>query len=228
MGEQREKATVEGALVEAELFIKYRMPMQAVTRLQEVVQIFPYNADLRLRLAEYLSALEKPHLAAEQLIALADIYLQSHQTDLAQSALSHARSLYPDAPQLSHRFSLLQQQHIQPIVYETTEHSTLAGDLHYISLFDVIQVLEKNVITGIISVHSQDYSGNLYFNQGLLVDAVLGQYRGKIAFKMFAEISDGNFQLEKSPVEFQVAIVTESNAQLILDCFSEDEESPSF
>lgn len=102
----------------------------------------------------------------------------------------------------------------------------LAGDLHYINLFDVIQTLEKNEITGIIHIQSTQISGNLYLNRGLLADVICGELRGKAAFKCFAEITEGQFELEKSPVEFHQAIQIESNAKLILEIFSDEEDQP--
>lgn len=110
----------------------------------------------------------------------------------------------------------------------------LAGDLHYINLFDVIQTLEKNEITGILHIQSEQLKGNLYLNRGLLADAICGDLRGKAAFKCFAEVTEGNFELEKSPVEFYQSIQAESNAKLILEIFSdgtdetfEDENLPN-
>ncbi|MBI4851800.1 MAG: DUF4388 domain-containing protein [Acidobacteria bacterium] len=97
----------------------------------------------------------------------------------------------------------------------------LAGDLHYINLFDVIQTLEKNEITGILHIQSEQLNGNLYLNRGLLADAICGDLRGKAAFKCFAEVTEGNFELEKSPVEFYQSIQAESNAKLILEIFSD-------
>ncbi len=102
----------------------------------------------------------------------------------------------------------------------------LAGDLHYINLFDVIQTLEKNEITGILHIQSEQITGNLYLNRGLLADAICGDLRGKAAFKCFAEVTEGNFELEKSPVEFYQSIQAESNAKLILEIFSDGQDEP--
>lgn len=104
--------------------------------------------------------------------------------------------------------------------------ASLAGDLHYINLFDVIQTLEKNEITGILHIQSEQLTGNLYLNRGLLADAICGDLRGKAAFKCFAEVTEGNFELEKSPVEFYQSIQAESNAKLILEIFSDGQDEP--
>jgi hypothetical protein len=107
---------------------------------------------------------------------------------------------------------------------QSTSTAPLAGDLHYINLFDVIQTLEKNEITGILRIQSDQAKGNLYLNRGLLADAICGDLRGKAAVKSFAEVTEGSFELEKSPVEFHQSIKIESNAKLILEIFSEGEE----
>lgn len=118
---------------------------------------------------------------------------------------------------------------LEPVGMSQTVNNALpylAGDLHYINLFDVIQTLEKNEITGIIHIQSTQISGNLYLNRGLLADVICGELRGKAAFKCFAEITEGQFELEKSPVEFHQAIQIESNAKLILEIFSDEGDQP--
>lgn len=231
---ENEKNVVEDALIDAELFMKYRMPDRAVSKLREVAVLYPANTDLRWKLSELFLEQKLVQAAAEELVALANIYVASNQFDFARLSLLKLKEIFPDAPQVDAWISALDQQQktqepanpkpaasAAPAPHNTRH--TLSGDLHYISLFDVIQAVEKNQITGIIYVTSPETHGTIYFNRGLVADAILGPNRGKSAFKLFAEITEGIFELERSPVEFQPSITTTSNAQLILDIFSEAE-----
>ncbi|MEW6733863.1 MAG: DUF4388 domain-containing protein [Acidobacteriota bacterium] len=227
MGGEKEKSIIEGALVDAELFLKYRLPQKAINTLCNAIKDFPYNGDLRWLLVEIYRDQQMAAEAAQQLIALADIYLSSNQFEMARSALLNASELYPNAPQITLRLTALEQRQATPETpsFEPTRRITpLMGDLRYISLFDVIQALEKNRITGIIYVENNQPVGSIYFNQGVIVDAIYGALRGKAAFKCFAEINEGCFELEPSPVEFQASIIVSSNAQLILEIFSDESE----
>lgn len=230
MSDHQEKAAAEAALVDADLFLKYRMPQRAIAALEEVLSRFPYNTDLRWKLADLCIDVGFIDSAIEQLTFLADVFSYSNQLDLARSALHQAQTLMPDNDEVNSRLSRLETPPPTPQIETATQFKpqrhVLSGDLHYISLFDVIQTLEKNQLTGIITVTLDQPVGTLYFNRGLLVDAIHGQLRAKEAFKCFAEITEGTFELVRSPVEFQPSITAESNAQLILEIFSEEDNKP--
>jgi hypothetical protein len=236
---ENEKNVVDDALIDAELFMKYRMPDRAVSKLREVAVLYPANTDLRWKLSELFLEQKLLQAAAEELVALANIYVASNQYDFARLSLLKLKEIFPNAPQVDTWISALDQKQKtqaqepaipKPAVAQPAPRNArhiLSGDLHYISLFDVIQTAEKNQITGIIYVTSQQTQGTIYFNKGLVADAILGSNRGKSAFKLFAEITEGIFELERSPVEFQPSITTTSNAQLILEIFSEAESEES-
>jgi hypothetical protein len=223
-----EKDAIESAQINADLFLKYRMPDRDIDTLREVAERFPNNTDLRWQLTELYMEQRMNQSAGEELVALANIYVKSNQFDFARLALLKLKEIYPGSKQVDNWIASLDQQKQsskqEPILPKPADlKSALAGDLSFISLFDIIQAVEKNQITGIIHVRSQDIQGNIYFNRGLVADVILGQLRGKPAFKRFAEITEGSFELEKSPVEFQPSITTTSNAQLILEIFSDAE-----
>jgi hypothetical protein len=229
VADDNEKSLIEDALIDADLFLKYRMTDRAIGKLREVASLFPANTDLRWKLADLYIEQQAIKSAAEELVALANIYVATNEFDFARLALLKLKEIYPNAPQVDGWIASLDQRQKQPELAprpRPTTHpplSPLAGDLAHISLFDIIQTLEKNQITGIIYVTNEEVKGSIYFNRGLVADAVFGSVRGKAAFKLFAEITEGSFELEKSPVEFQPSIQTSSNAQLILDIFAEEE-----
>ncbi|MBL8151607.1 MAG: DUF4388 domain-containing protein [Blastocatellia bacterium] len=238
MSNELEKIAVDNGLVDVELYLKYRMPERAVALLQDLLNQFPTSFELRWRLAEIYLDQRAPQKAAEQMVALANIYVMTKQFDLARSALLKVQEIYPKAPQINNWLeSLNQWEHDQSLIPNSNQSSNnvtgklqtgrsksvLSGNLQYISLFDIVQTIEKNSITGVIHVTCNDINGTIYFNKGLIADAIIADLRGKPAFKRFAEITDGEFELEPSPIEFQSSMGTTSNAQLILEIFSDEE-----
>jgi hypothetical protein len=156
-------------------------------------------------------------------------YQETPYSEAYQTTYSEPNQTYVYETEELEHIDTLDPIELEPITVSQPVNNSLpylAGDLHYINLFDVIQTLEKNEITGIVHIQSTQISGNLYLNRGLLADVICGELRGKAAFKCFAEITEGQFELEKSPVEFHQAIQIESNAKLILEIFSDDEDQP--
>lgn len=236
---EKEKAAIEDAMVEVELFMKYRLPQSASAALESVLIKFPGNTDARWKLAELYYEQQQFQKSAEQLLLISDLYANIGEKDFAYSTLQRIKQIYPECPQLEVKLAMYTPtQHQSPITKPEPVASSsgepakaklrmapLAGDLRDISLFDIIQALEKNDVTGVIHIYGAEANGNLYLNGGLLVNAVCGELKGKTAFKRFAEITEGFFELEKSPVEFYAAIHSTSNAQLILEIFA-DSDAP--
>ncbi|MCS6886187.1 MAG: DUF4388 domain-containing protein [Acidobacteriota bacterium] len=233
-----EAQIIEDILTDADLFLKYKMYGRAIAELTRWIERYPSNFDLRWKLAEIYLEQRLPQAAAEQMVAVANLYVSNKQFDLARAALYKVREIYPTAPQIDvwlksiddYERSLAQTPSSQ--TYYQTESSTsqrkkfiLEGDLRYISLFDIVQTIEKNALTCILSVSGEQVR-SIYFNNGIIADVVFDELRGKQAFKRFAETTEGRFTIEKSPVEFQSAIGATSNAQLILEVFADEEEEP--
>jgi predicted alpha/beta hydrolase family esterase len=231
---EREKEAIEGALINAELFLKYRMPDRAIATLREALNHFPDNTDVRWQLIDIYIDHNQRQEAGEELVTLANIFVKKDQKDFCRLALLKLKEIYPSSKQVDSWLTSLDQQQRQQKRPETisgpkvSPNSVLVGDLGCISLFDVIQAVEKNKITGIVHVDGQEVKGQIYFNQGLVADVITSQLRGKPAFKQFAEVTDGFFYLDLSPIEFHSSIVTSSNAQLILEIFADIEtEEPA-
>ena len=231
---EKEKAAIEDAMVEVELFMKYRLPQSASAALESVLIKFPGSTDARWKLAELYYEQQHFQKSAEQLLLISDLYANMGEKDFAHSTLQRIKQIYPECPQLEVKLAIYNQNQ-QPTKPEPVANSKgepaktllcmapLAGDLRDISLFDIIQALEKNDVTGVIHIYGAEANGNLYLNGGLLVNAVCGELKGKTAFKRFAEVTEGFFELEKSPVEFYAAIHSNSNAQLILEVFADSD-----
>jgi hypothetical protein len=64
------------------------------------------------------------------------------------------------------------------------------------SLVNLIQFLELEKKTGILSIVSESRSGHLYFQEGKIVNAVQGTLRGLEAVYRLLNWTDGEFELE--------------------------------
>lgn len=226
------KIDVEGAILDAELLVKYRFIDRAVASLEVAISSFPKNIVLREKLCEICMDYNLAEKGAEQSLALSTLYAEAGDLDRANAVLMQAKGLNPQLS-IASRLEALKRPastsrpDLQPA--SSTRRATtkiLTGDLASISLFDVIQIIENSRITGILSIESTSASGYIYFNYGQIADAQVGETRSNAAFRRFVDASDGIFEMEKSPVEFKQNITAPNNTNLILDILREiDEEN---
>src|SRR5882672_2563053 len=142
---------VDTALLDAELFIKYKAPDRAIARLREALESNPRAIPLRERIREICINQKQPEAAARECLSLASLYIEREQFDKGYDRLLEAKHL--DAriniaggleairrarrPDLRPEAAPAQVSHHGPVV-------TLAGDLTAINAFDVIQVIENS------------------------------------------------------------------------------------
>jgi hypothetical protein len=226
---QEPDGEIETALLDAELFVKYRAPERAIVRLRGALEQNPRSLQLRERLREVASQ-KHPEEAARQCLALASLYIERDELDLAQERLLEAR-------QLDSRLSIAsgleairraRRPHVQVFEPPLAERPgvTLAGDLSVISIFDIVQVLENSRLTGALSITADAEVGRVLFNEGRIVGAEAGRAEGAEAFRRIVELAGGAFEFERSAQEFPVTINSSSNTNLILDSLREiDEEN---
>jgi CheY-like chemotaxis protein len=74
--------------------------------------------------------------------------------------------------------------------------AAVKGKLRDMSLVNLIQFLELEKKTGILSIVSESRSGHLYFQEGKIVNAVQGTLRGLGAVYRLLNWTDGDFELE--------------------------------
>ncbi|HEY9401627.1 MAG TPA: hypothetical protein VIQ24_02955, partial [Pyrinomonadaceae bacterium] len=86
---------IETALLDVELFLKYRSHMRAMARLQEAIKNNPHSIKLRERLREVATAHNLPEEAARQCLALVKLYIARDNFDAAQERLLAARQADP-------------------------------------------------------------------------------------------------------------------------------------
>ena len=230
---KEQEGDVETALLDAELFLKYHAPERALLRIRNALEHNPRSIQLRERLREIAQG-KHPEEAARQCLALASLYIEREELQMAHDRLLEAKNLDPrisiapglDAIRRARRPNLQQSDtEVRSRVIERPK-STLSGDLSSISIFDAVQVIENSRLTGALAISSDARSGLVHFNEGRIVGAETGETTAEDAFRKIVEVTTGTFDFEKSIKEFPVTINAASNTNLILDSLRQlDEEN---
>jgi CRP-like cAMP-binding protein len=95
----------------------------------------------------------------------------------------------------------------------------LAGNLNFLSLGDILQLLGSNASTGVLRItsrYAQDL-GLIYFHKGNPVNASVGSLAGLDAVNSLFGWLDGEFEFIEKKVDGE-NIIKKSRMQIILDC----------
>jgi tetratricopeptide (TPR) repeat protein len=214
---------VEAALLDAELFVKYKSPEKAIKRLQTALERNARSLQLREGLREICAGNKRPEEAARQCLALASLYIEREDFDTAYDRLLEAKQLDSriniasglEAIRRARRPDLKPTP--APEATFEPKHFTLAGDLSAVSVFDAVQVIENARLTGVLTLTFETQKGSIFFNEGIIVDAEAAGATADIGFQRVVEITNGVFEFQKSPQPFPVKIRAVSNTNLILD-----------
>jgi len=214
---------VEAALLDADLFIKYKSPERAIKRLRSAVELNSRSLPLREKLREICAMQKHPDEAARQCLALASLYIEREEFDTAYDRLLEAK-------QLDNRINIAsgleairraRRPDLRPTpaaeAHFEKRHFTLAGDLSAVSTFDAIQVIENAKLTGVLTLTNDKQNGRVLFNEGRIVDADCAGAVAEQGFQRIVEISTGTFEFQKADQEFPVKIQAQTNTNLILD-----------
>ena len=230
---REQEGDVETALLDAELFVKYKAPGRAVRRLQVALERNPRSVELRERLRSICAVNQYPEEAARQCLALASLYIGREDFEAAHERLLQAKQLDPRiniAPGLD---AIRRARRPDLPAAETAEaepaarpSATLLGDLSIISLFDAVQVLENARLTGALIITNPAEQGRVLFNDGRIVGAEAESLTGADAFRKIVELTSGTFEFKRADLPFAVTINASSNTNLILDSLRQfDEEN---
>jgi tetratricopeptide (TPR) repeat protein len=213
---------IEAALLDAELFVKYKAPEKAIKRLRTAIERNSRSLHLRERLRE-VCAPKHPEEAARQCLALASLYIEREDFDTAHDRLLEAK-------QLDERINIAsgleairraRRPDLRPVAAPEAnfehKHFTLAGDLSAVSVFDAIQVIENTRLNGLLTLNAKTQEGRVMFNDGRIVDAESGDASGEKGFQRVVEINSGTFEFQKTKEQYPVQIQALSNTNLILD-----------
>jgi hypothetical protein len=226
-------------ILDAELLIKYNMPERGIAALEQAVDQKPESIRLREKLRDLYLERSQTDMAASQCLALSGLYVRAGNFDEANRCLLEARQLNPRVT-VTLRMQELKRME-QSRQRGTTQlkapaptaapqmRATLSGNLAEISVFDIVQLLENNHLTGILSVRKSGATGKIYFTEGLIVNASVGDVSGLEAFRhLMQDANGGFFVFEKSQVGFAQVIQASSNTSLILDLLREYDEEHRF
>jgi hypothetical protein len=214
---------IESALLDADLFMKYQAPERAIKRLKTALELSSRSIKLRERLREICVFYKHAEEAARQCLALASLYIEREEFDLAHDRLLEAK-------QLDERINIAKgleairrarRPDLKPTPGPEAEferkHFTLAGDLSAISIFDAIQVIENARLNGVLNISDPKREGQVNFNEGRIVDALCDGEIGEVGFQRVVEITSGKFEFQKTSEQFTIRIQALSNTNLILD-----------
>ena len=221
----------EAALLDAELFIKYKAPDKAIKCLRTALARSPRSVEVRERLREVCAANQQMEEAARECLALASLYIDREEFERAHERLLEAKHLDSriniaaglEAIRRARRPDLKPVPVAEP---SNRPFATLSGDLSAISAFDAIQVIENAKLTGTLILTGESRLGRVMFNTGQIVDTECGGMNAEAGFRQIVEITNGGFEFQISEQEFPVKITAASNTNLILDTLREfDEQS---
>jgi hypothetical protein len=108
------------------------------------------------------------------------------------------------------------------------DRNMLLGNFAVVSLFDVIQIIENNRLTGALAITSPAADGETYFNAGRIVGAKSGAAGGQEALLKFLDVTEGVFEFHKSEGEYECTIQATSNMGLMLDLLRAKDEEAAF
>jgi len=106
--------------------------------------------------------------------------------------------------------------------------SGLLGNFTVVSLFDIIQIIENNKLTGMLAITSPASSGEIHFNEGLIAGAKSGSSAGQEALVGFLDVTEGTFVFNGSDTEYERTIQARSNMGLMLDLLRVKDEEAAF
>ena len=228
--------SVEGALLDAELFVKYKAPERALARLQEAVAHYPRSIVLREKLREVAVAHHQPDEAARQCLVLVNLYIARENFEAAHERLLEAKhidtriNIAPglEAIRRARRPDLHPPAPPPPApAPQAARRATFAGDLASVSIFDAVQVIENSRLTGALALDGAGRKGRVLFNEGRIVGAECAEARGELGFRLLVELTSGSFDFEKSAADFPVTIHALSNTNLLLDTLRQLDEEKS-
>jgi hypothetical protein len=104
----------------------------------------------------------------------------------------------------------------------------LLGNFAVVSMFDVIQIIENNKLTGALVITSPAANGEIHFNGGQIVGAKSGTVEGQESLIKFLDVAEGVFEFHKSESEYQRTINATSNMVLMLDLLRVKDEEAAF
>ena len=116
---------------------------------------------------------------------------------------------------------------VKPAAAAGTQYM-LTGNFAIVSLFDVIQIIENNRLTGALVIQSTVADGEIHFGEGRIVGAQEAATVGQDALVKFLDVTEGGFTFNKSEAEYPRTIQASNNMSLMLDLLRIKDEEAAF
>lgn len=110
---------------------------------------------------------------------------------------------------------LLARRNQQRIAAESLARTRFSGSLEDVAVVDLLQTIAVSGKSGVALVHRGDREAQLYFRNGQLIDAEVGDLRGEEAVYRTITWTKGNFDLEFRAVDRPAVIDANTNALLM-------------
>ena len=104
----------------------------------------------------------------------------------------------------------------------------LTGNFAIVSLFDVIQIIENNHLTGALVIQSVVAEGEIHFSEGHIIGAQTAEMVGQNAMVKFLDVTEGSFTFNKSETQYPRTIQAGSNMGLMLALLRIKDEEAAF
>lgn len=92
----------------------------------------------------------------------------------------------------------------------------LSGSLAQVDIVTLIQMMEQNQKTGLLTVTNDRTEAILYFHEGQIIDAVLGSHGGETAVYQLIGWEEGHFEFEQQSIDMKPRIKS-TTAHIILE-----------
>jgi len=99
---------------------------------------------------------------------------------------------------------------------EIKEERDFFGKLSLVGLTDLIQILEQGRNTGVLALSGEGEQGLVYFQDGKVLDAEVGERKGKWAVYHLLSWAKGDFSFRSEPVS-KVPVIYSSGTELVLE-----------
>jgi hypothetical protein len=98
-----------------------------------------------------------------------------------------------------------------------TAPAMLMGHFAIVSMYDVIQLVENNRLSGALTVTSPAAEGEIHFNDGRIAAAYSGSRTGTEALEGFLDVTEGAFEFRTSATHYPINIQAPGNVSSVLE-----------
>ena len=215
--------SIDTILIDVDLLVKYKSPKKAFDLLRKSIEQHPRKISLREKMLEIAKAQMNMDEVSQQCVALAELYINYGQFDLAYDRLLEAKASNPQISIDSGLEAIHQARQknrivsIRSSVKEHEEVFILVGDVAAVDMFNIIKKIESSGATGLLLIRSNAKFASIAFNDGKIVDTRSEGVNSTEAFRKIMRIEEGTFEFKASNEHFPEVINVVGNKVFLLD-----------